>query len=77
MAKYPIRTEPNHEITTYPRGIPWIIMNEGAERFSFYGMRAILFVYIVGLYTNLRGSTPGRPRPRVAAYHLSMLRRCR
>ena len=55
MPKYPIRTEPDHTLTTYPRGIPWIILNEGAERFSFYGMRAILYVYIVGLYMNLRG----------------------
>lgn len=55
MPKYPIRTEPDHTLTTYPRGIPWIILNEGAERFSFYGMRAILYVYIVGLYMNLHG----------------------
>ena len=50
MAKYPLRTEPDHALTTYPKGIPWIILNEGAERFSFYGMRAILYVYMVGLY---------------------------
>jgi POT family proton-dependent oligopeptide transporter len=25
-----------------PPGIPYIVANEGAERFSFYGMRAIL-----------------------------------
>ncbi|MCC6620974.1 MAG: hypothetical protein IT385_06950 [Deltaproteobacteria bacterium] len=55
MAKYTPRTEPNHELKTYPRGIPWIILNEGCERFSFYGMRAILYVYIVGLYINLEG----------------------
>jgi POT family proton-dependent oligopeptide transporter len=29
-----------------PPGIPWIIGNEGAERFSFYGMRAILVVFM-------------------------------
>jgi len=27
-----------------PAGIPFIIGNEAAERFSFYGMRAILVV---------------------------------
>jgi POT family proton-dependent oligopeptide transporter len=29
-----------------PPGIPFIIGNEGAERFSFYGMRAILVVFM-------------------------------
>ena len=29
-----------------PRGIPFIIGNEAAERFSFYGMRAILVVFM-------------------------------
>lgn len=29
-----------------PPGIPFIIGNEAAERFSFYGMRAILYVYM-------------------------------
>jgi len=31
---------------TMPRGIPYIIGNEAAERFSFYGMRAILVVFM-------------------------------
>ena len=29
-----------------PPGIPYIVGNEAAERFSFYGMKAILFVYL-------------------------------
>lgn len=29
-----------------PRGIPYIIGNEAAERFSYYGMRSILFVFM-------------------------------
>ncbi len=29
-----------------PGGIPYIVMNEAAERFSFYGMRAILVVFM-------------------------------
>ena len=33
----------------WPPGIPYIIGNEGCERFSFYGMKAILFVYITHL----------------------------
>ncbi len=35
----------------YPPGIPYIVGNEAAERFSFYGMRAILQVYGVALLT--------------------------
>ena len=29
-----------------PKGIPYIIGNEAAERFSFYGMKAILVVFM-------------------------------
>lgn len=32
--------------TALPKGIPFIIGNEAAERFSFYGMRAILVVFM-------------------------------
>ena len=71
MAKYQARTEPDHTLTKYPRGIPWIILNEGAERFSFYGMRAILYVYIVGLYINMGGMTDKLAEAEgKAAYHL-------
>src|SRR5438552_17875410 len=34
----------------WPRGIPFIIGNEASERFSYYGMRAILFTYLTALY---------------------------
>ena len=39
------RTSPL-ESASLPRGIPYIIGNEAAERFSFYGMRAILVVFM-------------------------------
>ena len=32
--------------TKMPKGIPYIVGNEAAERFSFYGMKAILFVFM-------------------------------
>jgi len=41
--------------TEMPRGIPYIIGNEAAERFSFYGMRAILAVFLTGSLLNVRG----------------------
>ena len=31
-----------------PSGIPFIVGNEAAERFSFYGMKSILFVFMTG-----------------------------
>jgi POT family proton-dependent oligopeptide transporter len=34
----------------FPRGIPYIVGNEGAERFSFYGMRQILYIYLTSLF---------------------------
>lgn len=43
------RTEPDHETKGWPRGVPYIIGNEGCERFSFYGMKAILYVYLTYL----------------------------
>ena len=30
-----------------PKGIPFIIGNEAAERFSYYGMKAILTIFMV------------------------------
>ena len=45
MAKYKYaRTPPN--ISTMPPGVPYIIGNEAAERFSFYGMRSILIIFM-------------------------------
>ncbi len=38
-----------------PRGIPYIIGNEAAERFSFYGMRAILVVFMTQYLMNSSG----------------------
>jgi POT family proton-dependent oligopeptide transporter len=45
------RTAPDQETKAWPPGIPYIIGNEACERFSFYGMRAILYVHLAALYT--------------------------
>lgn len=37
---------------SYPKGIPYIIGNEAAERFSFYGMKAILTTFLVSRFFN-------------------------
>lgn len=37
----------------FPEGIPYIVGNEGAERFSYYGMRQILYIYLTSLFIGL------------------------
>ncbi|MES2438352.1 MAG: POT family MFS transporter [Verrucomicrobiota bacterium] len=44
------------ETDTMPPGIPYIIGNEAAERFSFYGMRTILVVFMVQYLHFMDGS---------------------
>ena len=48
------RTTPAHS-EKMPAGIPYIISNEAAERFSFYGMKGILFVFLVNYLSVLGG----------------------
>lgn len=45
MAKHQYATKPPN-ISTMPPGVPYIIGNEAAERFSFYGMRSILIIFM-------------------------------
>src|SRR6201986_620969 len=39
----------------YPKAVPYIIGNEAAERFSFYGMRSILVTFLVAQFYNPTG----------------------
>lgn len=48
------KTQPD-ALSTLPTGIPYIIANEAAERFSYYGMRAILVVYMTQYLLNQSG----------------------
>jgi POT family proton-dependent oligopeptide transporter len=50
MASAKYRTSPDHETKAWPPGVPYIIGNEGCERFSYYGMRSILTVHLVALF---------------------------
>jgi POT family proton-dependent oligopeptide transporter len=43
-------------IATMPPGVPYIVGNEAAERFSFYGMKAILTVYMTQFLVSSAGS---------------------
>jgi POT family proton-dependent oligopeptide transporter len=50
----PYRNTPT-ETTGMPGGIPFIIGNEAAERFSFYGMKVILAVFMTQYLVNASG----------------------
>lgn len=54
MASYPASPLVTKKM---PPGIPYIIGNEAAERFSFYGMRTILTIFMVN-YLWLMGDSP-------------------
>jgi proton-dependent oligopeptide transporter, POT family len=41
----------------YPKAIPYIIGNEAAERFNYYGMRAILSTFLIAQFFNPSGNT--------------------
>ena len=49
------RTAPDRALATMPPGIPYIIGNEAAERFSFYGMRSILAIFMTTYLMNGHG----------------------
>lgn len=42
--------------TKIPSGVPYIIGNEAAERFSYYGMRGILMIFMTQYLVNASGS---------------------
>ena len=63
------------EHTGMPPGVPHIIGNEAAERFSFYGMKGILAIFMAN-YLHLMNDTPGTAMGDAAAtaqYHLLSL----
>lgn len=60
------RTSPDPKLTRMPPGIPYIIGNEAAERFSFYGMKTILAVFMTK-YLWLMNDTPGQMMTEAAA----------
>jgi proton-dependent oligopeptide transporter, POT family len=56
--------------TSMPPGIPYIVGNEAAERFSFYGMRAILIVFMTHYLRNATGAlAPMSENEAGASYH--------
>ncbi|WCJ60448.1 POT family MFS transporter [Fontisphaera persica] len=56
------------ETTGIPPGIPYIIGNEAAERFSFYGMRTILVVFMTQYLMNAQGQLAPMPEAEARAW---------
>jgi proton-dependent oligopeptide transporter, POT family len=54
MAKTPYLTAPP-KTDRLPPGIPYIIGNEAAERFSYYGMNSILVFFMTQYLMNAHG----------------------
>lgn len=54
MNKHEFRTEPL-ATSSMPSGVVHLVANEGAERFSYYGMRAILVVFMTGMLVDTQG----------------------
>ncbi|HEX7863007.1 MAG TPA: POT family MFS transporter [Verrucomicrobiae bacterium] len=54
-----------------PPGVPYIVGNEAAERFSYYGLRAILMVYMTQYLLNSQGQkAPMDDLEATRAYHV-------
>ncbi len=52
MVQDPLTIDTENVNPKYPKSIPYIIGNEAAERFSFYGMRSILATFLVAQFFN-------------------------
>lgn len=64
------RSAADNEATGWPPGVPYIVVNEACERFSFYGMQALLKVYLGSLFV-AQGLPPAEVRNRsTAVVHL-------
>ncbi len=71
MARWQPRTHPDHDNPGWPPGVPFIIGNEGCERFSFYGMRSILTLYMADVLYKSHPAFKSAPGSFATAhYHL-------
>src|SRR5947207_8328032 len=73
MSKQPYLAAPVPS-TKMPAGIPYIIGNEAAERFSFYGMRTILVTFMTKYLCDAAGAPDLMSESDAKAYfHLFMM----
>ncbi|MEZ4288265.1 MAG: POT family MFS transporter [Polyangiales bacterium] len=70
MTNSKFRTAPE-ATSSLPHGIPYIIGNEAAERFSFYGMKGILFVFMTKYLLDAQGGLDLMSKPEATRwFHL-------
>jgi len=58
VSAVPLEASPPRSFFGHPRGLAYIVFTEAWERFSFYGMQALLVLYMAGYL--LRPETVGR-----------------
>lgn len=64
-------TAPDPRETKFPKGIPYIVGNELAERFSFYGMKGILVIFMTTYLLGADGELANMTRDEAMSnYHL-------
>jgi proton-dependent oligopeptide transporter, POT family len=72
MAKPPYLTAPRKS-TEMPKGISNIVGNEAAERFSFYGMKAILVIFMTQYLKNANGELDVMSEPDALVWYHNFL----
>lgn len=60
--------QPDQNSAAIPPGIPFIVANEAAERFSYYGMRAILVIFMTQYLTDSSGVLAVMPEQEAQGY---------
>ena len=56
-----------------PTGVPYIVANEAAERFSYYGMRTILVIFMTKYLMGADGELAAMNDQQVTYYRLDSL----
>ena len=68
MAKQEYLTSPP-KIATMPPGVPYIVGNEAAERFSYYGMNSILTIFMTKYLLDKMGHLSVMPPAKAEAWY--------
>lgn len=68
MSRNPYRSHPEAS-DRMPAAIPFLIVNEAAERFSYYGMRTILVIFMTHYLLNVDGALDVMTEPEALTYY--------
>src|SRR5260370_9575346 len=61
------------KISTMPPGVPYIVGNEAAERFSYYGMNSILTIFMTKYLLDKMGHLSVMPAANAEAWYLTFV----